>query len=281
MSPAPSLNRDQIEGTVIHVDKHGVYIPNYVFYWDAAMSKQNMEALTKAAEKLRNSRAIITYSSKGDLSVDKRPLLLDIMPSDEQTKRVALGDSFGRQTGGEVANGTAVDSQPLGDENGEDVEGAEEDEDYVLYSSIPRRPHTSEPAWSEAEVIKPVTRDEVLRFVGRCLKANNMKDMDTALACYGKKVEYYDSGLVDRDFIRKDKNLYFSNWDRIDFSLDSDVTLIVTDQQDIRIAKFEAAFSVANRSRSIKGRAENIWKVKRINDELKIVGERQRILVRQ
>ena len=281
MSPAPSLNRDQIEGTVIHVDKHGVYIPNYIFYWDAAMSKQNMEALTKAAEKLRNGRAIITYSSKGDLAVDKRPLLLDIMPSDEQTKRVALGDSFGRQSREEPVDGERADSEPPGNENGEDTEDAEQDEDYVVYSSIPRRPYTAEPAWSEEEVVKPVTREEVLRLVTRCLKANNMKDMDTALACYGKKVEYYDSGLVDRDFISKDKNLYFSNWDRIDFSLDSDVTLIVTDQQDIRIAKFEAVFSVVNRSRSIKGRVENVWKVKRINDELKIVGERQRILVRQ
>lgn len=280
VSPAASLNQGQIEGTVVHVDKLGVYIPNYIFYWDSNMGKQNMEALTKAAEKLRNSRAIITYSSKADLSTDKRPLLVDIIPADELTKRVTLGDSFGQQSGEDGQDGNGAASQYFQDENGEEPDDTDGEEDYVVYSTTPGRVYNNDPPWAQEEVIKPVGRDEALRLVTRCLGANNRKDMDSALACYGKKVEYYDSGLVDRDFIRKDKILYFSNWDRIEFALDSDVTLIVTDQQDIRIAKFEAAFAVANKNRAIRGRVENVWKIKRINDELKIVGEKQRILVR-
>lgn len=281
MSPAASLNQGQIEGTVVHVDKLGVYIPNYIFYWDATMGKQNMEAVAKAAEKLRNNRAIITYSSKGDLATDKRPVLVDIIPADELTKRVTLGDSFGDQPVQDARNGNGAEPQDSRDENGEEPDDADAEEDYVVYSTTPRREYNDNPPWAQEEAMKPVGRDEVLRLVTRCLKANNAKDMDNALACYGKKVEYYDSGLVDRDFIRKDKILYFSNWDRIDFALDSDVTLIVTDQLDIRIAKFEAAFAVSNKNRAIRGRVENVWKIKRINDELKIVGERQRILVRQ
>lgn len=282
---APSVNRSQVEGTVIHVDKHGVYIPNTIFYWDPGMSKQNLEALTKAAERLRNSRAIITYAATADLSLDRHPLLLDIIPSDEQTKRVALGD-FPDRGNGEETQGTGGPSSSLpGDENGADAEGeeeVEEDEDYVTYSNLPPHPNTIDPDEGDREERgRPAGRDEVLRLIGRFLRANNSKDMDSVLSCYGRKVEYYDSGLVDREFIRRDKTLYFSSWDKIDFSLDSDVTFIVTDQQDIRIAKFEANFLVANRSRSINGRVENVWKIKRINQELKIVGERQRILVRQ
>lgn len=281
VSPSGPLNQGQIEGTVVHVDKLGVYIPNYIFYWDTSIGKQNMEALTKAAEKLRNSRAIITYSSNGDLSTDKRPVLVDIIAADELTKRVTLGDSSGYRPGQYGQDETIADVQEPQDEDGEEQDDADAEEDYVVYSAIPRRMNDDYPPWAQESVVKPIGRDEVLRLVNRCLKANNSKDMDNALACYGNRVEYYDSGLVDRDFIRKDKIIYFSNWERIDFALDSDVTLIVTDQQDIRIAKFETAFAVANKNKAIRGRVENIWKIKRINDELKIVGERQRILVRQ
>lgn len=272
----PPVLQGQVEGTVIHVDKYAVYIPNYVFYWDDRMSKKDIDSLTKAAEKLRNKKAIITYSSTGDLAVDRRPLLVDIMPSDEHTKNLTLWSSSGMEP-----EFSSQEDQSNASQLDEELEDEGEEEDYVLYSSTPGPRHLDSSFFDEEEEVTPITREEVVRLINTCMTALSRKDLDTLLSCYGKRVEYFNSGLVDRNYLRDDKELYFSNWDKIETHLAGDVVLIVTDQQDIRIAKFESAFSLANRNRSITGRAENIWKVKKVNGRLRIVGERQKILVRQ
>lgn len=276
-SDSQAPGQGQVEATVIHVDKYGVYVPNIVFYWDDKLPSKSLDSLLKTAEKLRNKKAIITYSSKGDLVLDKRPLLVDIIPSDEHTKHLTLADSAAAPE--DTAHRQPADLSQFADDTEEDLQ----EEDVVVYSTSQSSSYGG--LWDvdeeEEEEARPITREEVLKLVQSCLKATGRKDMDTLLSCYGNRVEYFSSGLVDRSYIREDKARYFGNWDRIETSLAGDVVLIVTDQHDMRIVKFESVFFVENRTRSIKGRAENVWKVKRVNGEVRIVGESQKILVRQ
>ena len=51
---SPARTEKQIETTVVHVDKYGVYAPNLIFYWDPGMNKQKVATLTGMAEQLRN-----------------------------------------------------------------------------------------------------------------------------------------------------------------------------------------------------------------------------------
>jgi len=74
----PPKTENQIEVTIIHVDKYGVYAPNLIFYWDPGMNKQKISALTGIAEQLRNKNAVITYATTSDITRDKRPVLVDI-----------------------------------------------------------------------------------------------------------------------------------------------------------------------------------------------------------
>ncbi len=80
----PAGNTGQVEAVVIQVDEWAVYVPNMIFYFDTQMDKRKIEALKKAADRLRNSKALITYCSTGDPGKDKRSLLADIVPAGEK-----------------------------------------------------------------------------------------------------------------------------------------------------------------------------------------------------
>ena len=76
----PAGNAGQIEAKVIHVDEYAVYVPNLIFYFDTQMDKGRIETLKSVANQLRNKKALITYSSTGDLRKDKHLVLSDIVP---------------------------------------------------------------------------------------------------------------------------------------------------------------------------------------------------------
>jgi hypothetical protein len=77
----PAGKTGQIEAVVIQVDEWAVYVPNLVFYFDTQMDKIKIETLKRVANQLRNKKALLTYSSTGDLSKDKRFVLSDIVPA--------------------------------------------------------------------------------------------------------------------------------------------------------------------------------------------------------
>lgn len=80
-SPTPAASGNQVEAVVIKVDKWAVYVPNRVFYFDTTMSKSELEKLASEADRLRNKRALISFSLTGQ---DQRAVISDIAPAAEQ-----------------------------------------------------------------------------------------------------------------------------------------------------------------------------------------------------
>jgi hypothetical protein len=263
---------NQMDVIIIHVDKYGIYAPNLIFYWDPGMSKQKISAMTAIAEQLRNKDAVITYSTTSDISKDKRPVLVDIVPSRREVP--LAGDSPpikepSRPTLAEIEKSPPVPSGELPKPEGEE-----------MALQKPRKEADSYPTKQTPSGSTPITRTEVINFVHDCIEAMQSKNTDRALECYGDQVDYYSKGTVNKDFIRRDKGYYFRNWDKISSSIDGDIVLIVIDQPDLRIAKFNSRFYVQNAKITVSGRAENIWKVQKIGSELKIVDEKQKIIER-
>jgi hypothetical protein len=52
-------------------------------------------------------------------------------------------------------------------------------------------------------------------------------------------------------------------------------------EPDVRIVKFISSFSVKNEKKSITGKTENIWTIQRINDELRLIDVKGKILGRE
>ncbi len=288
-SKAPGT-RAQMDANVIQVDKYGVYVPKIVFYFDPAMGKQKIDSLTSAAEKLRNKKATIIYSVNGDLAADKHPLLVDIVPyreepvalaneapSAERVQSLPQGRPGWRTEGGEPAERNQNGQPPVAGDSSQGLSERGKPAPALARAPFPGSGR-DEGGGEGVERREPIRKEEVLSFIDKCMGATVRKDTDAVLSCYADRVDYYAKGPVNRDFIRKDKGYYFRNWDSIDSAIEGAVVLIVTDQQDLKIAKFTSSFSVSNTRKSVSGRAENIWKIQRVNGDLKIVDEKQKIL---
>jgi hypothetical protein len=97
---------------------------------------------------------------------------------------------------------------------------------------------------------------------------------------YADKVDYYDRGIVSRDKVLQDMRYYFRNWVEIDTRLDGDIVMAGF-EPEVRIVKFISSFSVKNEKKSITGKTENVWKLQRINGELRLIDVKQKILERE
>lgn len=260
----------QIETTVIHVDQYAVYAPGLVFYFDSRMDKRKVAAIMKTADQLRNKKAVITYSAKDELGKDKHVLLVDITAAAAPERPVREASA---QTG---------DAQPQPQRNQPPNPAVPTGDN----PAEPRSPiHQAEVEPNEPPVAAgqsaPITRDEVTAFVRRMLELNQRKDLPAITPYYAERVDYYDRGLVDREYVKRDLGYYFRNWDTITTTLDGDVVMIVIDQPDLRIAKFVSSFSVRNEKKVLAGKTENIWKIQRINGQLRLVDVKQRVITRQ
>ena len=266
----PAGNVGQIEAVVIHVDEYAVYVPNLIFYFDTQMDKRKIETLKGAANQLRNKKALITYSSTGDLGKDKHVLLSDIVsagqkPNLEKPAREAAKPS------------SDVQGKPTPKPSAAKVSATE----IVPAEPAPKQAAPQEVKQSlKAGQPEPITREEISAFVRRLLYLNGKKDLAAVAPFYADKVDYYDRGIVSRDKVIQDLKYYFRNWAEIDTRLDGDV-LMTGFEPEVRIVKFLSSFSVKNEKKSITGKTESVWKLQRINGELRLIDVKQKILERE
>jgi hypothetical protein len=259
---------NQVETTVIHVDQYAVYAPNVVFYFDPQMDKRKVASITKMAEQLRNKKAVITYSSAGDLSQDKHVVLVDILP--------VGGDKASPESAPRDQRNPAGDSQSKTSNTSATSETLPKDESGESGSQAARQ--DKKQAQTKAGASSPVTRGELTAFVRQILELNGKKDIAAIAPLYADKVDYYDRGVVGRDYVVRDLGYYFRNWEKITTQLEGDVVMIVLDQPEVRIAKFVSSFSVRNDKKSLVGKTENIWKVQKTNGKLMIIDVKQKLL---
>ncbi len=266
----PAGNAGQIEAVVIQVDEWAVYVPNLIFYFDTQMDKRKIEALKKAANQLRNKKALITYSSTGDFSKDKHILLLDIASAAEKPNL-------------EKPVHEAV--EPSSDAQGQVTRKLSE-EKVSPAEIVPEEPAPTQAAHQEvnqsikAGQSEPITKEEISAFVRRLLYLNGRKDLAAVAPFYADKVDYYDRGIVSRDKVLQDLKYYFRNWAEIDTRLDGDV-MMTGFEPEVRIVKFISSFSVRNEKKSIAGKTENIWQIERKNGELRLIDVKQKILEKE
>ncbi len=268
----PAGNTGQIEAVVIQVDEWAVYVPNLIFYFDTHMDKRKIETLKKAANQLRNKKALITYSSTGDPGKDKRILLTDIVPAGEKPNL--------EQPGREAANPPGYPQEKLTPKLSEEKVSPT---DFV--PAEPKGPLRQAAVQAVNQSAKtgepnPVTKEEISAFVRRLLYLNGRKDLAAVAPFYADKVDYYDRGIVSRDKVLQDLKYYFRNWAEIDTRLDGDIAMAGF-EPEVRIVKFISSFSVKNEKKSITGKTENIWTIQRINGELRLINVKQKILERK
>jgi len=105
--------------------------------------------------------------------------------------------------------------------------------------------------------------------------------MDTFLNDYAAKVDYLSAGVVSKDFIRKDKEYFNKRWPQRTYTIIGEVQTANTSYDDEKILQFTYDYYVQRKDKSIKGTARNSIRVKKIDNVLKIIGEKQEVVKRE
>jgi hypothetical protein len=103
--------------------------------------------------------------------------------------------------------------------------------------------------------------------------------LESLLSFYDDEVDYFGSGKVHKDFIRKDKKAYFRRWSEIDTKIAGEPKISVQDNGMI-IAAFQTSWMVKNSQKRVSGTANNTWKLKKTSNGLKIIDEKQKVTSR-
>jgi hypothetical protein len=266
---------------VIHVDKLGVYVPELVFYWDDSLGKQKLSALTATAERLRNKRATITYSAHGSPTQDKRPMVLDIAPIQEQPAHSDSGTNSAETTSKYQPSNDLASSANRQEETGSLKPYPEKDVTASnpgvadVSSTIP------DSAGSQTLVSAtslPIQKRDVLMLVEHMLHLTAKKSLDSILYYYGDSVNYYARGDVQKDYIRRDLGYYFKNWETIRCALEGDIQLQDTPRPDVKVVRFQSSYSVQNEKKAVSGKTDNTWKVQRTQTGLKVIDQKQTVI---
>jgi peptidoglycan hydrolase-like protein with peptidoglycan-binding domain len=142
-------------------------------------------------------------------------------------------------------------------------------------------PGPNTPAQSSAPSAKPEpdadpkSETEVQRYVENYLKAAEAPQPDEELSFFADRVDYFDSGRVTRDFIRKDQSHYYRRWPQRRFTLlgTPQVKWIDSEKASVR---FRIRYELSSVHERASGMTENLMALGVTRDGLRIGEIRER-----
>jgi len=133
------------------------------------------------------------------------------------------------------------------------------------------------------QIVEAISVSELENFVQKYLNTTNQCNVSKILYLYDDYVNYFDEGMVNKDFIRKDKENYCHRWPIVQNSLKGQIIVQDLSDESKKSVTFHIDFYVHNseRSISVSGTARNSWIIRKAKSELKIIDEKQKVLTRQ
>jgi len=113
----------------------------------------------------------------------------------------------------------------------------------------------------EAIAMKP----SLLAFVQAFVQSGASDRVDAAMQFYAPNVKYYDKGVVDGEFIRKDLTDFRRRWLRRKYKLLSDPVARAGPRPDEYVVTYRAGFVLGDRSDEVRG-ASDVTLVVQDND---------------
>jgi V8-like Glu-specific endopeptidase len=127
-----------------------------------------------------------------------------------------------------------------------------------------------------------VLRDEVFRVIKTVSEANSLEKYRKILFLYSDYVDYYEDGIVTKDFIYRDKVKYFNKWPITYYRIGK-----IYEVDDIGNGKVKVRYSIhfdvynPYKRKGIRGEALNTLILQRKAGRLEIVSEKSSVLSRQ
>ncbi len=135
-----------------------------------------------------------------------------------------------------------------------------------------------------APSIATISRQEVMDFINLYISQTNNGNLNEITSLYAQRVNYFQSGEVSRNFVYKDKKAYIKRWPNIQQDFIELINIKdITGQSTGKEVRYSIRFDVYNQSKKkgIKGKAINTIVLKKENDKLEIISDRQKVLTRE
>lgn len=123
-----------------------------------------------------------------------------------------------------------------------------------------------------------LTPERVHKFVVDYLRDGETNDVAAQVKCFAYPIEYFDHGLVDEQFVRKDVRNYLKRWPQRKYTLTQPVSFFAGARAGETNVEFVIAWDVRNKNHAASGRTKNWWTLRAEGDELKIVAIREQRL---
>jgi hypothetical protein len=97
---------------------------------------------------------------------------------------------------------------------------------------------------------------------------------------FGSRVDYYNSGIVDRDFILKEKRKYAAKWPVRRYSLVPGSLTITSRAASGYIVTFDYTYSLANGTKRLNGNGRTEVRLQQIGEKFLVVGVKEKLTTR-
>ena len=128
------------------------------------------------------------------------------------------------------------------------------------------------------------TREQILKstqiqdFVAGFVVAGISENVEAELQFYAEKADYYDNGLVSKDFIKKDISRYNQKWPIRRYWLDGDISILNGLEADPIEVRYQIKYTVRNQQKESSGTAIKTLKLRKTGDSLEITSVREKTL---
>lgn len=147
---------------------------------------------------------------------------------------------------------------------------------YHLPSRTDQTTRVAESTALTNPVLAVLSSYEVAEFVGVYLRAGEGDRLDLALDLYADTVDYYDFGLVSKEFIFQDKKSYTARWPQRRYQRTSEIATLAS-TSSTRTIRFDYSYHVARPGKRLTGKAYVILGLEKYGNQIRITQEKGRI----
>ena len=151
----------------------------------------------------------------------------------------------------------------------------QQDKEFLkeLNSAQPTQPTQPDGQALQADLLEQI-RDFIAGFVVVGIDEN----VEAELQFYAPKANYYDSGVVTRDFIGRDIRRYNQKWPTRRYWLVGDIRVLNDPQADPLEVQYRIKYAVKNREQERTGTAVKTVKLQKTSSGFEITSVRERTL---
>ena len=141
---------------------------------------------------------------------------------------------------------------------------------------------------SEAELLinnlNSISSNEIKNFLDDMMIYSNNKNIDGIVNCYADNVNFFKSGIVNKNFIKKDKIAYYKSWDVVNYEIiNGSMNIISNANSNSKTVQYRISYTVysTKRNKQSQGVSENILQIRKGRNGIEIYDQKEKVIPRR